>query len=143
MGKAWVSGGIVLLLGALPLVLASPAALDTKVVAIPPSVDPTTGAIGTRGGYANAVAVVDVAGTLTFVNADISAHDLVAREAGPSDAPWCSRYAGQGSCPLFASRIVGLGGEAVVEGTDRLAPGATYGFFCSIHPWMSGTLVAV
>ena len=144
MGKAGGSVALVLVLLAIPMtVLASPAAFDSIITTVPPSLDPTTGAIGTRGGYASAVIVADVAGTLTLVNADITAHDLISDELGPADNPWCSRYVGHHFCPLFASPIVGLGGQAVVQGTDQLESGKTYSFFCSIHHWMTGTLVAV
>lgn len=140
MGQAWASAGALALLCALALVAqASPAALDTYVVAIPPSVDP----IGTRGGYATLVVVADTAGTLTLVNADITAHDVVADDPGPGTNAWCTRFAGHGYCPLFASRIVGIAGETPVEGTQALEPGSTYGFHCSIHHWMQGTLVAI
>lgn len=142
MGQAWASvAGIVLVLTVLPLTtLASPAAIDTQIVAIPPSVDP----VGTRGGYATLVAVADVDGTLTFVNADISAHDVIAEEPGPTDNAWCARYiGGHGYCPIFASRLVGVGGQAVIEGTDQLEAGTTYAFYCSVHHWMQGTIVAI
>lgn len=143
MGKAGASVAIVLLVLLLPLGLASPAALDTHVVAVPPSADPSTGAVGLRGGYLNSVFVVDVAGTLTFTNADITAHDLVSTEDGPADNPWCARFVGHHDCPLFASPLIGLGKQGVVEGTDQLVPGTTYTFYCSIHHWMTGTLVAI
>lgn len=142
MGKAGASVAIVLLIALVPLSLASPAALDATVVAVPPSVDPN-GSVGTRGGYLNNVFVVDVDGTLTFVNADITAHDIVSEELGPTDNPWCARYVGHHFCPLFASPLVGLGGQTTVEGTDQLEPGRTYHFFCSVHHWMTGTLVAI
>lgn len=92
--------------------------------------------------------VVDVAGTLTFTNTDLVGHDVVAFDTGPDTNPWCGRYIGD--CPLFASPIVGLGGRTVVEGTDQLpasdplsATTNTYAFFCSVHPWMTGTLTTI
>lgn len=128
----------------LPMVHASPAAIDTTILTIPPSVDPTTGAIGTRGGYAPIAVVADVAGTLTITNADLTAHDIVSVAPGPADNAWCARFVvGHGYCPLFASPLVGLGRSAVVQGTEQLVPGATYPFFCSVHHWMEGTLVAI
>lgn len=144
MGTAWASAAIVILVSLVPLgVLASPAALDSHIVAVPPSADAATGTVGTRGGYLGGVTVVDIAGTLTFTNADISAHDVVSDALGPTDNPWCSRYVAHHFCPLFASRLTGLGGQVVVEGTDQLVPGTTYTYFCSVHHWMSGTLVAI
>ncbi|HET6403846.1 MAG TPA: hypothetical protein VFH78_04310 [Candidatus Thermoplasmatota archaeon] len=142
MGQAWARLVLASLL-LVPVVAASPAALDTRVVALPPSVDPSTGGVGMRGGYAPVVVVADVSGTLTFTNLDIAAHDIIAKQLGPTDNPWCSRYVGHHFCPLFASPLIGLGKEAVVEGTDQLQPGRTYDFFCSIHHWMTGTIVAI
>ena len=144
MGALGANASLVLLvLAAAPIVVASPAALDTQVVVVPPSVDPLTGEVGTRGGYATVVAVADTAGTLTIVNADITAHDIISVALGPTDNPWCPRYEGHHPCPLFASPLVGLGKQALVEGIDLLVPGTTYGLYCSVHHWLSGTVVAI
>ena len=43
--------------------------------------------------------------------------------------------------PVFASRLGGLGEVVPVEGMDRVESGKQYGFFCSLHPGMRGTLV--
>lgn len=143
MGEAVPLTLLVGLLCLAPLALASPAALDAHVVTVTPTVDPTTGTVGTRGGYASVVVVADVAGTLTLTNADLTAHDVVSKALGPDDNPWCGRYVGHHVCPLFASPLVGVGEQAQVEGIDQLKPGTTYEFFCSIHHWMRGTLVAI
>jgi hypothetical protein len=42
---------------------------------------------------------------------------------------------------VFASRLGGLGEVVPVEGMDRVESGKSYGFFCSLHPGMRGTLV--
>lgn len=141
MGAVGASLAILFLLIAVPLTLASPAALDGHIVTIPPSVNPLTGQVGTRGGYATTVVLADVAGTLTLTNADLSAHDVVSQALGPASNAWCPCYVGPHYCPLFASPLVRLGGEGVVQGTEQLEPGTTYEFFCSVHPWMRGTLV--
>lgn len=86
--------------------------------------------------------VVDVDGTLTLVNADFSTHDLVADADGPADNAWCGRYTWRG-CPLFASPLASLGEEVAVDGTDQLTPLQSYGFHCTLHPFMTGTLTAV
>lgn len=65
--------------------------------------------------------------TLTYVNADIAPHDVMADENGPD------------GLPLFYSDVVGTGGQSDVRGVSSLPPGA-YGFFCSVHPSMTGTL---
>jgi glucose/arabinose dehydrogenase/plastocyanin len=64
--------------------------------------------------------------TLTFANADIAPHNVVA------DAT--TKHG-----PLFASDTVTIGGQAVVKGANTLAP-STYTFHCSVHPQMRGTL---
>lgn len=122
--------------------LASPAGLETHVLATPPSLDP--GSVGTSGGYTPSFVVADVAGTLVLTNTDLRSHDLVSHELGPTDNPWCQDFVGHHFCPLFASPMAPpLGGQVVVDGTDQLVPGTTYSFFCSIHDWMEGTLVAI
>lgn len=87
-------------------------------------------------------AVVDVSGTLTFTNLGLRSHDVVAVADGPSDNPWCGRYVMRG-CPLFASPVVDFGGQAAVEGTAALQPLSSYAFYCTLHPWMVGTLTAI
>lgn len=116
-----------------PVVLASPAGAPSRIVSWQ----------GEGGGaYLVPAVLVDVAGELTLVNADLRAHDVVAIEYGPSDNPWCGRYRA-GECPLFASRLVGVAGQSVVEGIGQLAPLSSYEFTCSIHGWMTGTITAI
>jgi hypothetical protein len=43
--------------------------------------------------------------------------------------------------PLFRSRLSGIGEVVPVEGLDRVQSGRQYGFYCSIHPGMRGTLL--
>lgn len=124
---------LILLALALPVTTASPLGADTHVVTS-----------DRPGGFDYVVeeVVVDVGGTLWLTNADLRAHDVVAVADGPSDASWCGRYANRG-CPLFASRLLGLAEQGEVEGTDQLTPLQSYEFYCSIHPWMTGTLTAI
>lgn len=145
MGKAWASAAVVALaMLNVPLIAhATPATLDSTIIAVPPSADMRTGSIGARGGYLTLAVVADVEGTLTFTNADLTAHDVISRAVGPGDNLWCARYVTLGTCPLFASPIIGMAEQAPVEGTDQLVPGTAYEFYCSIHPWMTGKLVAV
>jgi plastocyanin len=63
-------------------------------------------------------------GSLSFVNTDLPQHDVVSVNG------------------LFASKLIGIGEVAPVNGVDKLADGA-YGFYCTIHPGMTGTLVVV
>ncbi|MBV8985774.1 MAG: PQQ-binding-like beta-propeller repeat protein [Acidimicrobiia bacterium] len=80
--------------------------------------------------YLTPAMAVRVGQPLDFVNADLPQHDVVAVDLGPD---------GQ---PLFRSKLIGLGEVATVDGTNRLTPGKTYTFYCSIHPGMRGTLIA-
>lgn len=114
---------------AVPAALATPLGAETHIVT-------------SAGVYAPRNVVVDTDGTLWYTNADLRAHDVVAVATGPSDNPWCGRYAA-GACPLFASRLLGLGEQGVVEGTHQLTPTDSYAFFCTVHPWMTGTLTAL
>jgi plastocyanin len=73
--------------------------------------------------------VTQVGGPLSYTNGDIVQHDVVARDRGPDGGP------------LFHSRLAGLGEPVPVEGLDRVESGKSYGFYCSLHPGMQGTLI--
>lgn len=79
--------------------------------------------------YATPVMLTQVGGPLSFTNLDAAQHDVTATQKGPDGKP------------LFASKLVGLGGTTPVEGLDRVQAGQSYEFFCSIHPGMRGTLI--
>lgn len=92
-------------------------------------------------GYTTPAMVVQQGSDLTFVNGDIASHDVVALEDyGPDTAPWCGPFK-TGKCPLFWSRLIGLGATTDVLGMDQVQPGETYTFYCTLHPNMQGTLV--
>ena len=78
--------------------------------------------------YATPVVTIQKGQGLNFVNLDTPQHDVTADQKG-----------GDGR-PVFQSKLGGLGQVVPVDGVDRLASGS-YGFFCSIHPGMRGTLV--
>ncbi|HEU0131022.1 MAG TPA: cupredoxin domain-containing protein [Mycobacteriales bacterium] len=63
---------------------------------------------------------------LTFANADVAPHNVVADASGRTG-------------PLFASKTVTAGQTAEVTGVAKLKPG-TYPFHCSVHPRMVGAL---
>ena len=103
--------------------------------------------------YATPVVVAPTAAPVTFVNGDIQPHDVVAKDnfASQKDAkaaPWCSNFKTKKgkktiyNCPIFWSEAVGTGQSTPVEGIDGLTSGQQYAFYCSIHPRMTGTLVA-
>lgn len=73
---------------------------------------------------------VDRGGSLTHTNADILPHNVVATDTGAD---------GQ---PLFSSGAPKGAGAFEVEGVAEVPPGS-YGFLCTIHPFMRGTLEVV
>ena len=79
--------------------------------------------------YATPVMVTQVGGPLSFMNFDLPQHDVIADEKGPD------------GMPLFQSKLSGLGEVAPIEGLDRVKSGRTYGFYCSLHPGMRGSLI--
>lgn len=123
------------------------------------------------GTYTTPVAAAQVGGELTFVNGDIALHDVVARDDfAPAqcptepgicgedvpewclppkpDEPWTTSLLNPlpfaaGKCPLFATPLIGTAVTAPVEGLWFLEAGRTYRFYCTLHPWMLGTLVAL
>jgi plastocyanin len=64
---------------------------------------------------------------VTFTNGDTVTHDVTAATKG-----------GDGN-PLFASEKIGAGQSAAVAGAEYLTTGS-YGYVCSIHPGMKGTI---
>lgn len=98
--------------------------------------------------YGTPIAVARAGDALTFVNLDISFHNVVAFSATRPDgsAPWCrpmSDEFGEGACPLFWTPLIGRGEIAAVEGLELAVPGQTYTFFCSQHPGMTGELTII
>jgi plastocyanin len=81
-------------------------------------------------GFATPVAVMTQGGSLTFVNVDNAAHDVVSEGLAPDGSR------------LFRSDYANVGQAVPVEGVEDLAAG-DYGFFCSIHPSMRGTLTVL
>lgn len=93
-----------------------------------------------QAGYATPLTLAPPDGGLTFHNLDLPRHNVVAHhETGPDDNPWCDSYA-TGECPAFWSPLIGVGDTTDVRGLDALDVG-TYEFYCTLHPWMEGTLV--
>ena len=93
--------------------------------------------------YATKVASVQIGGEITLANGDIMRHDVVASDAfGDGGRPWCSLFP-VGRCPIFWSPLTSLGETTTVQGTDQLAPATVYAFYCTLHPQMKGTLVAL
>ena len=70
---------------------------------------------------------IDQGEKVMFRNGDVATHDVTAEQKGPDGKP------------LFASPLIERGEEAEVKLADTLATGQ-YGFFCSVHPQMKGTI---
>ena len=79
--------------------------------------------------YATPVMVTKPGGPLNFMNFDLPQHDVIADDKGPDGRP------------LFQSKLSGLGEVAPIEGLENVKSGSTYGFFCSLHPGMRGSLI--
>jgi plastocyanin len=77
--------------------------------------------------YTTPNVTMDQGERLTFQNLDVERHDVVASARGSDGRA------------LFRTPIIGNGEEAFVEGSQYLTTGS-YGFFCSVHPQMTGTL---
>jgi len=93
----------------------------------PPSAGGNGGQVVTAAGaqnygYATPVVVMSQGSTLTYTNLDPVQHDVV------SDTG------------LFRSDFAPLGKSVPVPGAEKLPPGQ-YGFYCSLHTGMKGTLI--
>ena len=97
------------------LALAPAAVADETVYAVP--VDK----------YSSDVITIDQGEALIFRNVDLNRHDVVAKDQA-------------GGKPLFSTPLQSTGGEALVQGVQQLK-GGRFPFFCSIHTYMTGTLV--
>jgi plastocyanin len=83
---------------------------------------------GSQSGYLTTSVSVPAGGSATFTNYDIVQHDVTADEPGSDGGP------------LFHTPLIGLGQSAPVAGLGQVQPGRAYGFFCSLHANMRGTL---
>jgi len=99
------------------LVLAAPAAAlaDETIYAGPPSQ------------YFTPSVSPDQGEPVKLTNVDFVDHDVIATDKGPDGKP------------LFRSELTARGGSVPVTGTEFLKTGA-YGFFCSLHANMKGTI---
>lgn len=81
----------------------------------------------TSSGYLTSNISVQPGQPVNFANLDIALHDVTASELVKKR-------------PIFQSELIGLGETGPVEGTENVQSGRSYGFFCSIHPGMRGTI---
>lgn len=122
-----------LLLAALPLLAVNvPARAQGTVI--------TNGPGAAITGYATPAAVSTQGGPVTYINGDPVTHDVIAKQFGPGNQPWCASFP-LNRCPLFFTPLIGLGEQVEVAGLENAVPGATYDFYCSLHAGMKGKLV--
>jgi plastocyanin len=105
-----------------------------------------SGPAGFVGGFATRVVAIQEGEGVTFYNFDIAPHNFVADGAylskkAAKKAKWCSAF--DGKCPLFWSPQITAGESTGVEGVDALKSGDQFGFYCTVHPNMKGTLVVI
>ncbi len=101
--------------------------------------------------YAPSTILVSRSLGLTYTNLDTANHDVVAGDARRADgsAPWCETFEdpedpGAQGCPLFWSELIpGNGTQTPVRGLKDTTVGESYSFYCSIHPYMTGTIQVV
>lgn len=106
-------------------------------------------------GYATPVVVVERGEEITFNNFDLEKHDVVQDVetdgfGSKKRLPWCEKkkkksddhgHHHHDGCPLFWSKLIGLGQSTKILGLKNLKRGETYSFFCTLHQGMKGKLV--
>jgi len=101
-------------------------------------------------GYLTPEIVVQKGGSLDYANFDVVRHNVVQDVTGDGKAlsrakakhtRWCGQFK-RGRCPMFWSKLIGLGQQEQVLGVSALKPG-TYSFLCTLHPGMKGKLVVL
>lgn len=140
-------GRVVALAGACSLLIAGHASIAAPERASTPVL---AGPAAKFYGYASPVIVTEKNGKVSFTNLDLERHDVVQDvaadgEGGPDNAPWCRDKDGHHheheGCPLFWSKLIGLGQTTKVRGLARVEPGDVYSFFCTLHHGMKGKLI--
>jgi plastocyanin len=116
---------------------ASPAAEGLSVV---------SGAAAKFYGYATPLVLVEPGAQITYYNFDIEKHNVVHDAIADGvfakkKQPWCRDFT-PGKCPLFWSKMIGLG-DTPIKGLQNLEAGQLYTFYCTLHPGMKGHLLAV
>jgi plastocyanin len=93
--------------------------------------------------FTTPVVVTPVGGPVTFLNGDVQPHGVSADATGPSTNSWCPFFE-SGKCPLFWAPVTDAGfRQSNVKGLAQLVSGQQYGFHCTLHPNMRGSLIAV
>lgn len=125
----------------MPLALAFVAAVAGPAAAVPVVTAPG----GYQSGFLPPVVVIAPGESIEYTNLDVASHNFVAADAyvpkkSAKKVKWCSGFS-KGKCPLFWSPAIGVGETTAVQGLSRVKSGTQYGFLCTLHPNMKGTLV--
>ena len=102
---------------------------------------------GFAAGFATPLVIAPKATGVTFVNGDIQPHNVIANEdffskKEAKKVEWCSSYPKK-KCPVIWSETITVGDTTPVLGIENLVSGQQYSFFCSLHPGMTGILIAI
>lgn len=103
-------------------------------------------------GYATPVIVAERGEEVTFTNLDLEKHNVVQDVATDGKGstkrmPWCEKPKSDGhghhhaECPIFWSKLIGLGETTPILGLKNVKPGEIYSFFCTLHHGMKGKLI--
>lgn len=112
------TGGIALVLGLAVLMPSSAAAANQRIVAF-------IGAVSSN--YQTTSVTMSKGDTVSFQNLDLAPHDVTSTKLKKKR-------------PIFQSRIVNFGATTPVTGVHKVKARKSYGYFCSIHPYMKGTI---
>jgi plastocyanin len=95
--------------------------------------DVTPVAVTARNAFVPSIVVVPAGWRLEYANLDLGMHSLTADALDPVTG-----------LPAFDSGLRGVGQSGEVVGVPDLAPSIDgYGFHCSLHPSMTGTLIVL
>lgn len=100
--------------------------------------------------YLNPDVVIAPGETLELANYDMVGHDITSADMFQPEGRKCPKGRKGRKCRkrhpkpppelLFRSDLIGFGETSTVTGTERLEPGRTYSYFCSLHLSMTGTV---
>lgn len=126
------------------LIVATAIALTGAIAPVDAAPSTVVAALGSASGVVQPMGVT-AGGEVSFVNADVEWHFVVAVDTGPSDNAWCDdRPEFARGCPLFFADLTPhSGGVSVIQGAEELEGGRVYGFTCLVHPQIEGALFAL
>lgn len=94
--------------------------------------------------YLNPDLTISAGEPLALQNYDLVSHDITSEEMYQPPRPKRKKGKKRPKRPppelLFKSALIGFAQRAPVTGLERLKPGVSYPFFCSLHLSMTGTL---